>query len=304
MNPVFEKARAFLYRNARPLELALFRYFFENGPQEDVMRALAAYQNGDGGFGHALEADNWNPNSNPLHGSVAVGILNQIDWADGNHPMIRRLVDWFASGAYFNGAGWELVIPSNSDYPHAPWWHPESESSCHTTYNGTAQIAGFLIRFAPRGSRGFDLGLRVASEAVAALDPDTLDSMHTCDSYVLMAQIIEKAGATGLIAFDQLMAGLHRCVHRLIETDPSKWNAYVCKPSQFIRSRESVFYAENAGIAQYECDFIENTQLADGSWAITWDWQAYPEEWAVAKNWWKGQLTLQNLLYLKGMGRL
>lgn len=46
MNPVFEKARAFLYRNARPLDLALFRYFFENGPQEDVMRALAAYQNG------------------------------------------------------------------------------------------------------------------------------------------------------------------------------------------------------------------------------------------------------------------
>ncbi len=48
-----------------------------------------------------------------------------------------------------------------------------------------------------------------------------------------------------------------------------------------------------------------NTQLADGSWNIGWSWGGnYPDEWAISKNWWKGQWIIQNLLYLKGFGRL
>ena len=31
MNTLYEKARAYLYRNARPLDLARFQYHFENG---------------------------------------------------------------------------------------------------------------------------------------------------------------------------------------------------------------------------------------------------------------------------------
>lgn len=57
MTPAFEKARAFVYRNARPLDLARFQYHFEDGSKAAVMRALSYYQNEDGGFGHAVEAD-------------------------------------------------------------------------------------------------------------------------------------------------------------------------------------------------------------------------------------------------------
>ena len=48
---VFEKARGFVYRNARPLELARWRFHFENGSADDVVTALSAFQNEDGGFG-------------------------------------------------------------------------------------------------------------------------------------------------------------------------------------------------------------------------------------------------------------
>ena len=33
----FEKARNFIYRNARPVDLALFKYYFENGSRDDVL---------------------------------------------------------------------------------------------------------------------------------------------------------------------------------------------------------------------------------------------------------------------------
>ena len=304
MNPILKNARTFLYRNARPLDLARFQYHFEGGSAESVLNVLSCYQNEDGGFGHAIEADCWNPNSIPLHANGAGSIIDEIGWTDAQHPMIEKLVGWYAGGAHFNGKSWAVTVESNNHYPHAPWWHTESASTCHTDYNGTAQIAGFLIRYAPHESEAFALGVRVAREAIAALNPQTLLDSHTCACYLRMAQLIEKAGAQELFAFDELKDKLRRSIHSLIETDTQKWGGYVCRPSRFISGRGSEYYADNREIAEYECGFLADTQLEDGSWPVTWSWEKYPEEWAVAKNWWKGQIILENLLYLKGFGKI
>jgi len=84
-----EKTREFIYRNARPLDLARWRYLFEDGSREDVLTALAAYQNDDGGFGHALEADCWNPNSSPIQTWAATRIIDEVGCEDKNHPVIK-----------------------------------------------------------------------------------------------------------------------------------------------------------------------------------------------------------------------
>jgi hypothetical protein len=84
----YENARAFMYRCARPLELALWQYHFEGGSAENVLHALSFYQNADGGFGHALEADNWNPHSSPLTTQTATEILYAVD-APADHPIVQ-----------------------------------------------------------------------------------------------------------------------------------------------------------------------------------------------------------------------
>lgn len=43
----YERARAFMYRHARPLELALWQFHFENGSADSALRALSFYQNED-----------------------------------------------------------------------------------------------------------------------------------------------------------------------------------------------------------------------------------------------------------------
>ncbi len=53
----FERARAFLKSEARPLDRALFEHEFEGAPGERAIEELARYQNPDGGFGRALEPD-------------------------------------------------------------------------------------------------------------------------------------------------------------------------------------------------------------------------------------------------------
>jgi len=305
MNQTFEQARAFMYRNARPLDLARFQYHFENGSREAVMNVLSYYQNADGGFGHAVEADCWNPNSIPLHSNTAGEIIREIGWRDAGHPVIQGLLKWYGSGAHFNGKAWAITAESNNNYPHAPWWHTDSVSSCHTDYNGTAQIAGFIVRYAEADTDLYALGVRIANEAIDALSPDEIMDMHTCACYMRMAELFEAANATAKIPFAELKEKLHRSIKRLIVTDTSKWSAYVCQPSCFIQSRESECYPDNREIADYECKHIIKTQLADGSWNIGWSWGGnYPNEWAISKNWWKGQQIIQNLLYLKGFGRI
>lgn len=299
-NTAYEKAKTFMYRSARPLDLARFQYHFEGGSKDQVMQVLAYYQNEDGGFGHAVEPDCWNPNSTPLHCSTAGDIIREIDYEDAGHPLIRGLLKYYGSGRDFDGKHWALTVRSNNDYPHAPWWYLGSESTCHTDYNGTAQIAGFIIRYAEPGSDVYKLGIRIVNEAVEALAPEELVDMHTCACYVHMLEYVERAGAAGQIPYDILIEKLHKAVKKLIVADKSQWGGYICKPSQFMTSRESRFYSENKEMAEYECEYIAGSQLVDGSWDIPWGWADYPDAWAVSKNWWKGQVIIENLLYLKG----
>ena len=59
------RAGEFIWLNARLLERQLFACLFADGPRDPVLSALRAYQNADGGFGNALEADKRCPSSQP-----------------------------------------------------------------------------------------------------------------------------------------------------------------------------------------------------------------------------------------------
>ena len=86
------QARNFVYRNARPLELARWKYLFEGGSREEVLTALASYQNGDGGFGHALAPECWNPDSSPIQTWAAAEILREIGFEEKDNPIIQGIL--------------------------------------------------------------------------------------------------------------------------------------------------------------------------------------------------------------------
>ena len=306
MSMTYRKARTFLYRNARPLDLARWQYHFEDGSREAVLNALSHYQNQDGGFGHALEADAWNPNSCPIQTWAATEILREIGFTDPAHPIVQGILRYLDSGKDFSGACWYKIVKSNNDYPHAPWWHTQADTTDHDDYNPTASLAGFILRFAPGDSPLHRLGSRIAREAVRQLlAGERENGMHTVAAYVRLLEDLEQSGNAHLLDMPQFKTVLAEQIHSCITQETGAWESeYVCKPSVFFRSAESIFYAVNRSIAEFECDFIVKTQLKDGSWSITWAWDDYPGEWAVSQNWWKSDRIILNLLYLKGFGKL
>lgn len=303
---VYDKARAFIYRNARPLDMARWQYHFENGGKEAVLAALSVYQNKDGGFGHALEPDAWNPNSSPIQTWAATEILREVGLTDKDHPIIKDILRYLASGQDFEGNFWYNTVRSNNDHPHAPWWHAAGNSTSYNNYNPTACLAGFALRFADKDSELYRLARHVAMEAFdSLLENKRENDMHTIACYIRLMQYCEEAGVDNVFDVTALKEKLAEQVRHSITQNTAEWEtSYVCRPSQFFTSPESVFYPDNRDIAAYECEHIIKTQLDDGSWNIPWRWTDYPEQWPIAKNWWKCNNAILNLLYLRGMKKL
>lgn len=305
MNLTFEKAREFIYRNARPLDLARWQYHFEQGKKEAVLEALSFYQNEDGGFGHALEPDVWNPNSSPIQTWAATEIVNELHSIDSKHPLIQGIFRYLESGKDFVNHQWLNTVPTNNEHPHASWWECKDEIGTPSC-NPTVALAGFIIRYATENSELYHKGCKIASEALTAfMSPELLEDMHEVSCYIRLFEYLKEAKKTDLVDLTALEARLKEQVKHCITLETSQWDvAYVCKPSQFFHSKHSIFYEENKEIAEYECEFIINHQRKDGSYPVTWQWGTDYKEFEISKNWWKSGIVIINMLYLKGLQRL
>lgn len=307
----FEKARNFIYRNARPIELEQFRFFFENGSADAVVEALAAYQNEDGGFGNALEPDSWNPNSSPVQTWAATEILRKINFKNREHPMIKGILKFLESGEHFCGNVWSSTILTNNDYPRAAWWwadpqwvNAKSDPTVSRVYNPTAALAGFIVNFAEKNSSVYKLGERIAKAAVNAFLLEPVDDMHTTACFVQLydwLKRIDTVDFADIIAFEKAIGA---AITRGINHDKNAWDGYICRPSFFFNSNDSVFYEDNKGIADFECEHIVQKQLEDGAWPTPFGWDNHPTEAAITTNWWRSYLAIEKLLYLRGMGKL
>ena len=102
--PDLGAAAQFLAANARVLDRRRFERFFEHGPARPVRDAVAAYRNGDGGFGYAIEPDGRAPGSQPAALALALRTLHEADaWDD---EIVLEACDWLkrnANAAMMNG---------------------------------------------------------------------------------------------------------------------------------------------------------------------------------------------------------
>ena len=303
MMNTYEKARAFMYRCARPLELALWQYHFEGGSADNVLRVLSFYQNADGGFGHALEADNWNPNSSPLTTQTAIDILFTLD-APADHPIVQGVLRYLDSGVDFDEAHrqWPGSIPSNNEHPRAIWWTYEGKEAFN--YNPTAALAAFILRYAKRNSTLYCKGLAIAQEAVDwLLNQEPFADKH---AIYLFMRLAENAKGHSLKGLDALTSRLHELTPLCVCHDLSKYGVeYVDRPTDLIDGPAHPFYPDIAKAALAECDILISSQLPDGSWPVPWKWwNEYTAEYEVAAYWWKGHIVLKHIVYLRNFGKV
>ena len=304
----FQLAEGFILRNARPLDLAVWNYHFHGGSSEDVLTALAAFQNPDGGFGWGLECDCMNPNSTPMQTLTACGVLREIGFTDGSHPIVQGILRYLDSGADFceQSGQWLNAVPTNNDYPHAIWWTfdpartPENDP---LPYNPTAGLAGFALSYAEPQSALYRKAERIAKSAVEFITGGKFPpEPHVTGSFEMMYHYLSEAGAQQFDLASLKAALLSRSQAELCR-EPDRWAVeYVPKPSDYIKSRDSIFYPGCEELCAEECKLIRGSQQPDGSFPVTWQWYTDYQEFALAANWWKARFIITNMCFLAEFG--
>lgn len=293
----WDRARAFVYRNARPLDLARWQYHFENGSREAVLQALSYYQNADGGFGHALEPDCHAPESSPIQTWAATEILWEIGMTDASHPIIQGILRYLESGADFSEeyGQWYNVVPANNHAPHAVWWSfEEGQKDSDTGYNPTAALAGFLLRFADPQSSLYEKALTIATAAWEWFFEHLPEvGQHNMPCFIrLYAACPVTTGHGNLV--DRKKESLREKIGQVICQETERWeNEYVTMPSTLIDDARNPFCEGNEALLKAQCAWIENHMQPDGTFPVNWRWMTeYPEE-IISINYWKSDILIK-----------
>ncbi|MHA2281336.1 MAG: hypothetical protein ACXAC5_10825 [Promethearchaeota archaeon] len=114
-----KKIKEFIFKNGRLLERKIFSFFFENGKKDDVIKALVAYQNRDGGFGNGIEPDLLCPDSTAIGAETAMFYLDLLEYVD--NEITDQLFSWIIKEQ--NEEGYINHPPKNMyNYPFQKWW--------------------------------------------------------------------------------------------------------------------------------------------------------------------------------------
>ncbi|MDF2986676.1 MAG: hypothetical protein K0R50_2186 [Eubacterium sp.] len=304
----YKEIRSWIYRNARPLELAIWQYYFENGSKEAVLSALAFYQNEDGGFGHALEPDSWNPASSPYTILQAINILKSIDFNDKQHPIMQGIFKFLQSNAFCSDNGWYFNIPSNDDYAHAPWWTYNMEENAFEGIGVTAGLVSFIFINADKNSEIFNKALSLSEVIIGKLSSADKYGEMGIGGYCELLDAIEKTGLSSHFDYKILVENVKKLVYDSIERDTSKWVYYTRRPSDYICCPESIYYKGNEDIVTTELEYLIDTRPQNGVWNITWSWfennEKYSKEFSISENWWKAITAIKKVNLLKNFNRL
>ncbi len=286
----------YILENARPIDLAVYKYFFENGSKESVIDELSKFRNADGGFGHALEPDFFNPNSSPIATNDAIITLSRVNALDRDSDMVKGIVRYLASHDSFDEdkKRWLFAIDSNKDYPHAIWWEKKGDGI--SKFNPSVSLAAFMVCYGTRTS----LYEEIIKEAVTYLENGEEISGDDVNCYLLAYELLTANSINDIVDLNTFKDLLCKAIENCICKDSTKYGVeYVPMPSVIFTGKYMKFVTpEIKSLIVAEKDILGKLQMEDGGFDITWKWYTtYSDEYEQARAWWRPRITIEKLLF-------
>jgi hypothetical protein len=297
----FNRARQYIMTRGRVLDQNLFACTFEGGGFKGVLAALKAYQNPDGGFGHALEPDLRASASSAIATQQAFNYLRAVD-ASASEPLVITGIKYLLKTFDTELGVWPIIPPEVEEAPHAPWWSYADSAANFDGFwaNPTAALAGHLHHYASLVPAVFLIKVTNQLLSHLAEQPDDEMNMHDLLCYLTLAENL--TGVKRRIVLDKLS----RVVPGSVETDRSKWAEYTLRPLAIASAPDSpLVSALDRSAIEADLDYEIEEQLEDGSWPLAWSWDFVDEAaWNLAEREWKGFHALRKLKVFKAYGRL
>ncbi|WP_030156328.1 hypothetical protein [Glycomyces sp. NRRL B-16210] len=282
----FAAAERYLVLNARVVDRVRFAHRFRGGPVGQVVHAVRAYQNPDGGFGHAIEPDLRGASGQPQGVEIAFWALDDAGVFEA--ATVRGACAWLEANTTEDG-GVPWVLPSVLDDERAPWWQPEGEKP-PAALNPTAPLAGLLHTHGV-GHPWLAPATEFCWRAIAGLtEVGAYDAMCVL-AFLERVPDRERAEAE----FERLAPSL-RASAALDPNEPGHTHSpldLAPRPDSLARR---LFSGEEIDL---HLDFAIDAQNEDGGWAPNF------EMWTPAVvHEWGGHLTYSTLRTLNAYGRI
>lgn len=292
----FEKAQAFVSKNARPLDIAVFEHLFEGKGIETVFGELRKFQNTDKGFGNGLEPDFRTPKSSNMATTFAFQYMDLLEINELHYFILDSLE--FLANSYDRNLGLWIPVPKEvNDSPHAFWWEYNADNYRDDSNwgNPTVEILGYLLKY----PNSFDRGVlkQIQKKAIDRLLSSKSIEVHELQCYVRLLKNNPDLESVIGGKVDDLVVNS-------VEKDPSKWVGYVTRPSTFISAPDSRFYGLMKDAFDYEVNTLFDSQADDGGWYPSWSWSSYLSDWQKVKIEIAGMITVRNLVLLKRFGKV
>ncbi len=290
MTADLDAATAFVHTNARVLErhrLALLR---GEAGGEPVVRALLAYRNDDGGFGHGLEPDLRAPQSQPAGVQTAMELLHEAGRA-GDDPLVAPAADFLASVTRDDG-GVPFVLENAMPHPRGPWWRAADASSLTQTSANAAALHALGARHAWLDGADAFLWERIGALDLGRAEPTPGLGYDVRFSVGFLDAHPDEARANA--ALEALAPGL-RASGLVAERGGDVQAPLDFSPWPDSRSRR-LFTTEEL---ETDLDALAAGQDDDGGWRFPW-----PAWSDGATQEWRGVVTLHALRVLRANGRL
>lgn len=297
----FNEIRDYMNKEVRPLEKAIFNYYFNDSNDEDILDMLEKFQNPDGGFGQGIEPDFKLVESSPMGTSIGLRYLNFLSNSGRAQKMIAKAIEYLESTFDSERNGWYSVPSIVNNYPHAPWWDYRDDIGMtvidYSWGNPTAELIGYLYKY-----REYLTKLDVFSLINYAIDNlnkrTEFNSEHEIFCYIRMSNTIDKELST------QIEDTLKLAISQLINVNEDEWTEYVPTPLKFIEFDSDNFFGIDIKFINKNLDYLIANLDENKKILPTWEWNDYLDEWEIARTEWMGNLTLKGLLSLKKFNRL
>lgn len=253
-------AMKFVENRQAALPAAIIRHQWFAGSADEVVAALARYQNADGGFGNRLEPDIHHPSSNAFAARIAMQYMSVLP-DDSTVYMRERLQDWLAKNQHEDG-DWHFSAESRSAFMQpwfAAWQHPSLNPAC-----GVAGLAAQL---------GIATASMLARTHRLFTSKATLDEIATGQFYTLLPYVEYSAGV------DLADSWLEALADQIVATefeDAEHFFTLALGGSPEITQRLL------DALLQSNISLLLDTQEADGGWPTPYDnaWRV----WSTAGN--------------------
>jgi hypothetical protein len=288
-------AKQFILQNARPIDLAVYKYFFDNGSNQRVIDELSKFQNEDGGFGNGLEPDFLNPNSSPIATNDAIITLYRTNALESDTDIVKGIVQYLKSHDSFDEdrKRWLFAIDSNKDYPHAIWWEKNGDGI--SGFNPTISLAAFMLCYSERTMLYED----IIRDGIKYLEENTEVTGDELKCYLLACELLKSHEIIDIISLEDFMELISKRINDVICKDINKYGIeYVPMPSDFFAGNYLEFITpEIEQLIHAEKEILGKLQKEDGGFNIYWKWHTPYSEFEQARKYWRPRITIDKLLF-------